>query len=138
MAITVYDHVTDQIPDYEATLNVCPSEIGIVSGGNKGIEVHRGRGRSEERVILSDVSLFWFKLIWNGMSEDDHSTIFDWYHDPDKACRTAKTFWWTPPIDYDSHIYVVRFDTQWESMMKIYKAYGIAAMLLYVNGRRSE
>lgn len=134
---TLYDFLTDISPDYTATLSVDPQDIIYISG-EKEIEIHRGRGRSEERVILSDESKFWVKLQWRYLIEADHSTLFDWYHDPVKACGTARTFWWSPPAQYDAHVYVVRFDCRWESFMQNYKNYGVASLLLYVAGRKPD
>ncbi len=123
MPVSLYDYLTSVTPDYEATLSVDPQEVVVISG-EKEVEIHRGRGRSEERIILSDQSKFWVKLQWRVLSETDHSTLFGWYHDPTKGCGTARTFWWTPPVQYDSHTYVVRFDCRWESFMQNYKNYG--------------
>ncbi|MEW5803721.1 MAG: hypothetical protein AB1847_16630 [bacterium] len=134
--MTMYDFLTDVTADYSATLSVDPQDVITISG-EKEVEIHRGRGRSEERIILSDQSRFWVKLQWRVLSEADHSTLFDFYHDPAKGCGTGRTFWWQPPAQYEtSHVYVVRFDCRWESFMQNYKNYGIANLLLYVAGRK--
>ncbi len=135
--MTMYNFLTSVTPDYEATLTVDPQDVMTISG-EKEIEVHRGRGRSEERVILSDESKLWVSLCWKVLSESDHSTLFDWYHDSAKGCGTARTFWWDPPAQYDSHIYVVRFDCKWENFLQNYKNYGIANLLLYVAGKKPD
>ncbi|MEW5803480.1 MAG: hypothetical protein AB1847_15415 [bacterium] len=135
--VSMYDFLDDVNPDYAFTLSVDPQEVMVISG-EKEVEIHRGRGRSEERVILSDQSRFWAKLQWRVMNEADHSTLFDFYHDPNKGCGTARTFFWAPPPQYDSHIYVVRFDCRWESFMQNYKNYGVANLLFSVAGRKLE
>ncbi|MEW6378591.1 MAG: hypothetical protein AB1611_03165 [bacterium] len=135
--LTMYDFLTDVTPDYAATLSVDPQEVLTISG-EKDIEIHLGRGRAEERVILSDQSRFWVKLQWQYLSEADHGTLFDFYHDPAKGCGTARTFWWAPPAQYDSHVYVVRFDCRWESFLRNYKIYGLANLLLSIAGRKPE
>lgn len=134
---TLYDHLTDQNPDYSATLSVDPQDVITISG-EKDVDIHRGYGRSEERIILSEQSRFWVKLQWRYLSEADHSTIFDFYHDSAKGCATARTFWYAFPAQYDSHTYVVRFDCKWESFLQNYKNYGLANLLLYVAGRKPE
>jgi len=133
----MYDFLTDVTPpDYSGTLAVNPRDVMVISG-EKEVEIHRGRGRSEERIILSDQSRFWVKLQWRYLSEADHSTLFDFYHDPAKGCGLARTFWWDPPEQYDSsHIYVVRFDCTWESFLQNRKNYGLANLLLYIAGRK--
>ena len=137
MPVSLYDYLTSVTPDYEATLSVDPQDVMVISG-EKEVEIHRGRGRSEERIILSDQSKFWVKLQWRYLSETDHSTLFGWYHDPTKGCGTARTFWWSSPAQYDSHVYVVRFDCRWESFMQNYKNYGLANLLLFIVGRKPD
>ncbi len=134
---TMYDFLIDTNPDYSGTLSVDPQETMSISG-EKEVEIHRGRGRSEERIILSDESKFWVKLQWRVLSEADHETLFSFYNDPTKGCGTARTFWWSPPAQYDSHVYVARFDCRWESFLQNYKNYSIASLLLYVAGRKAE
>ena len=137
MAFTMYDYLTDTTPDYDATLSVDPQEVMVISG-EKDIEIHKGRGWDEERIILSSDSRFWVKLQWRHLSETDHSTLFDFYHDSAKGCGQARSFKWDPPGQYDAHIYVVRFDSRWESFLQNYQNYGIANLLLYVLGRIAE
>jgi len=134
---SMYDFLTSISPDVESTLSVDPQQVMMVSG-QKEVEIHQGRGRSEERIILSDASKFWVKLQWNYLSEADHSTLFDFYHDSAKGCGTARTFWWSPPVQYDSHTYVVRFDCRWESFLKNYKNYGVGNLLLAILGRKPD
>ena len=135
---TMYDYLEDAVPDYNTTtLSVNPQQVMAITG-EKEIQINAGRGLSEERVILSDASKFLVKLQWTAINESDHSTIFDFYHDPNKGCGTARTFYWQPPTQYDSHIYVVRFNSRWESFLKNYQVYGIASIVLYVLGRKAE
>ena len=136
--VTLYDFLSDQIADYTATeLSVDPQQAMVISG-EKEVEIHRGRGRSEERIILSDESKFWVKLQWNALSEADHSTLFDFYNDPDKGCGQGQTFYWNPPDQYDAHAYTVRFDSRWESFLQNFQNYGIASLVLAVVGRKAE
>ena len=135
---TLYDFLTDATPDYDYTLVVDPQDVMYISG-EKEIEIHRGRGRqAEERIILSDESKFWVKLQWRFLSDADHATLFGVYHDPTKACGTARTFYWTPPTQYDSHTYVVRFDCRWESFLQNYKNYGVTSLIFAVLGRKPD
>lgn len=134
---TLYDYLTNVTPDVLGELIVDPQDIMYISG-EKDVEIHRGRGRSEERIILSNQSRFWAKLQWRFLSEADHSTLFRFYHDSTIGCGMAQTFWWDPPAQYDSHIYVVRFDCRWESFLQNYKNYGIANLLLAIVGRKPD
>ncbi len=134
---TMYDFLTDVAADYTTTtLSINPQEIMTIAG-EKEIEIHPGRGRAEERIILSDESKFYVKLLWKNLSHTDHGTLFSFYHDPAKGCATARTFYWTPPAQYDSHTYTVRFNCKWESFMQNYQNYGLASLILYVAGRKA-
>jgi hypothetical protein len=134
----MYNYLANLVADYTATtLSVDPQDVMVISG-EKDIEIHQGRGRAEERIALSDQSKFWAKLQWRYLSETDHSTLFDFYHDPAKGCGLARTFKWDPPGQYDAHVYVVRFDMRWESFIQNYQNYGIASLMLYVLGRVAE
>ena len=134
---TMYDFLTDEVPDYEGYLPVDPQIVLGVSGG-KEVNINRGRGRSEERIILSDTSKFWFRVRWNGLKPADQESLFAFYHDPNKACGTGRSFWFSAPTQYDSHTYVVRFDSDWNSFLSNYEIFQVAEMLLYVLVRKAE
>lgn len=135
---TMYDYLTDKLADYTTTTMSIDPQVVMAISGEKEVQINKGRGLSEERVILSDQSKFWVKLQWQALSEADHSTLFDFYHDSDKGCGTGRTFYWQPTAQYDSHVYVVRFDSRWESFLRNYQTYGIGSIVLYVLGRKAE
>ena len=135
--LTIYDFTTDLTAEYTtAELTVDPQDVMFISG-EKDIKINKGYGRAEERVILSSDSRFWVKLQWRVLSAADHSTLFDFYHDSAKGCGIARTFYWVPPTQYDSHTYTVRFDCKWESFLHSYQIYGVANILLAVVGRKA-
>lgn len=133
---TMYTYLSSATPDYAETLSLDPQDV-IGLTGEKGIIINSGYGVNEERLILSDQSLFMVTLQWKVMSEADHSTLFDWYHDENKADGIEHSFLWSPPSQYDSHVYVVRFNFNWESFLQNYKNYGVARCSLAVVGRYS-
>ncbi|MCL6584672.1 MAG: hypothetical protein K6U11_13705 [bacterium] len=135
--ITMYDYLPNATPDYTGTLSVDPQEIMVISG-EKSIEIHRGIGIAEERVIFSTQTRFQVRLQWQVLSEADHSTLFDFYHNYAKGCGMGRTFYWQPPAQYDNHTYVVRFDSPWESFLRNYKIYGVASLVLVVLGKKTE
>jgi len=135
---TMYDFLDDVTADYTAAnLTVAPQEIMNI-GGEKDIEIHPSRGIYEERIIFSDESKFRVKLQWRTLSDEDHASLFGFYHDPAKGCGLGRTFYWEPPDQYDSHIYTVRFDCKWESFLQNFKAFGVASLILAVLGRKAE
>ncbi len=105
-AFEMYDYVSTIAPDVDVTLSVTPQGV-IVEDGLKNISVHEFIDGSEETIIMSDQSIFHVSLQWNALSESDSGTIFDIYHDANKACGTAKSFKWSHPTD--GHTYVVKF-----------------------------
>jgi hypothetical protein len=141
MAImTMYDYLPSLTADYvTTTFSVDPQQVMTV-GGEKDIIVNKGYGVTEERVILSTQSRFQVKLQWQVLGDVDHSTLFEFYHDPAKGCAIARSFYWTPPTQYlaANHDLTVRFDCRWESFLQNYKNYGIASLLLAVLGRKAE
>ncbi len=136
---TLHDYLTDLTADYNYTLTVDPQDV-MELGGEKAIAINKGYSRtSEERIILSSDSVFSVKLQWRHLSEADHSTLWNLYHDPAKACGMAKTFYWTTPAQYlaASHDLTVRFDCTWNSFLQNYKNYGVASLILAVLGRKA-
>lgn len=134
----MYDFISSLTADYTTTTLSVDPQVVMQIGGEKDIIINKGYGVSEERIILSTQSRFQVKLQWNVLSEADHSTLFDFYHDSAKACGTAKSFYWTPPAQYlaSSHDLTVRFDCRWESFLQNYKNYGISSLLLAVLGKK--
>lgn len=138
MAFTMYDYLPVATADYsDAVFTVDPQNVMIMQG-DKNVKINEGYGVTEERIILSEQSKFNVVLQWTVLSEADHSTIFSFFHDKSKGCAQGRTFLWTPPTQYDSHTYVVRFGSTWESYLRSYQNYGIQNLPLVVLGRVSE
>lgn len=136
--VTIYNYLPALTADYvTTTLSVNPQNVMQI-GGEKDIVINKGYGVAEERIILSTQSLFQIKLQWQVLSDADHSTLFEFYHDPVKACGIAKTFYWTPPLQYlaANHDLTVRFNCRWESFLQNYKIYGIASLIFAVLGKK--
>jgi hypothetical protein len=127
----IYDYVSEVAADVDVTLNVSPQSI-IWEGGAKAIEIHEGLDGSEERIILSDQSVFRVRLQWRALTEADAGTIFDIYHDTAKACGMATSFKWDHPAD--GHTYVVRFDSDLSRFRQNAIIYGFATLRLKVLG----
>jgi len=103
----MFDYLSAATADNDVTLAVNPKKV-IVEDGSKNQEIHFGDDGSEERISLSDDSIFYCTLIWTYMSESDAGTIMDFFHDAAKGNGNAESFKWTHPTD--GHTYVVRFD----------------------------
>ena len=103
----LYDYLSAATADNNVTLSVTPTNV-IVEEGSKNQSIRMGDDGSEERVSLSDNSIFYCTLQWTFKSESDAGTIMDFYHDAAKGNGNAESFKWAHPTD--GHTYVVRFD----------------------------
>ena len=103
----MFDYLSQVSADNNETLNVIPNKI-ITEDGSKTQVIHIGDDGSEERISLSDDSIFYCTLVWTNRNESDAGTIMDFYHDAAKGNGNAESFKWTHPTD--GHSYVVRFD----------------------------
>ena len=110
----MHDYLSVVAADNDVTLSVSPNNV-IVEDGSKNQVIHIADDRSEERISLSDDSIFFVTLIWTYKNASDAGTIMDFYHDAAKGNGNAKSFKWSSP---DGHTYVVRFDGALKREMK--------------------
>ena len=93
--------------DYTATtLNVNPTRI-VPEAGLKHQRVFLADDTSEKVITYSSTSQFTVELQWSRISDADAGTIFDFFHDTNKANGYAKSFWWPHPLD--GYTYTVKF-----------------------------
>jgi len=107
-AKTMWDYLTVATPDNDVILDVSPNKV-IVEDGNKNVAIHTGDDGSEERIALSNTSIFYVTLIWTNRNASDAGTIMDYYHDASKGNGMAESFRWLHGSPADTHIYTVRF-----------------------------
>lgn len=106
-ASEMYDFLNSASPDFTGSaLSISPQEV-LVEEGEPAVSVHEAEDGSEERIVLSTLPTFYVTFPWNGLSESDAGTIFDYYFNSSKAGGRARSFKWT---HVDGHQYVVRFD----------------------------
>lgn len=110
----LYDYLSVVAADNDVTLSVSPNNV-IVEEGSKNQIIHLGDDGSEERISLSDDSIFYVTLVWTFKSASDAGTIMDFYHDAAKGNGNAESFKWSSP---DGHTYTVRFDGPLKRQMK--------------------
>lgn len=102
----IYDYVSSASADYSSTsMSLTPQEAIPEYGEKNGI-IHLGDDGSEERISLSNTSVFDIELKWKSISEEDAGTLIDFYHDSNKGNGTTRSFIWD---HYDGHSYAVRF-----------------------------
>jgi len=131
-----YDYLTTISPDYSATtLSVTPQGI-MYEDGSKNVIVHRGDDRSRQSIIFSSDSIIYARLTWTALSRSDSGTIFDFYHDPNKACAQARSFKWAHPTD--SHTYVVYFASTLSRFKQNASIYGFNGIILELSGRIAD
>lgn len=103
----LYDYLSDKTADFiDRILTVSPQGVVEEESSHDGV-IHIAGDGSEERINFGASSTFWLKMNWNILSEDDSSTIFDFYNDASKANGCNRSIL----LQYgDGHTYVVRFD----------------------------
>lgn len=132
----MYDYISTVTPDYSSTtLNITPQGV-IVEDGSKNVNINEGYGGAEEAAILSSQSVFFVSLQWNAISRADSGTVFDFYHDANKACGIARSFKWLHPTD--GHTYVVKFRDSLERFKQNAEIYGFFKFRLKVMGRIAD
>jgi hypothetical protein len=137
-AAEMYNYLENAVPDYAAvTLTLSPDEV-VREVGKKNVEIHEGDDGSEEACVISSDTIFYVYLIFSQLSRADSGTIFDFYHDANKGCGIARSFYWTPPADFDGHTYVVKFRCDLDRFYKNYQTYGFASLILKVIGRKPD
>jgi hypothetical protein len=111
--------------DYDYTLTIA-AQGKVTEEGYKNQVVRLADDNSEERVTLSDGSLFYISWDWAQLSEADSGTILDLYHDSAKANGMGRSFKLTA---YDSHDYVVRFDMKLQRSGNSSSRWGISVRM---------
>ena len=134
----LYDYLSTVTPDYTSTtLTVSPSEV-IIEEGEKSCVILTGDDGSEERIALSNSSIFYVTLRWNNKNSSDAGTIVDFYHDATKGNGMARTFKWTCPVDAGGHTYVVRFAGKLNRNISVPGYHTIPDIRLKVVGRIAD
>lgn len=135
---TMYNFLSNVIANCTTPILIIhPQSIQI--GGDIDVIINKGYGLTEERIILSTTPKYSIILQWNkgGLSEEDHSILFQQYFNSSYGCGMGRTFYWQAPSQYDNHIYTVRFNTLWQSFLQNYKNFGIGNLGLVVLGRKA-
>ena len=134
----LYDYLSTVTPDYSTTtLTVSPSDVIVEEGEKSGI-ILTGDDGSEERIALSNSSIFYVTLRWENRDAADAGTIIDFYHDAAKGNGITRTFKWTAPTNAGGHTYVVRFTGKLNRNISIPGYHTIPDVRLKVVGRIAD
>lgn len=111
----IYDYVSTISPDKDVTMTLQSRNV-LTEFGTKNDVIHRGDDESEERIDLSggDPNIF-ITANYTSLSESDAGTIMDFWFDAEKGNGKINSFKFDHP---DGHTYVVRFDCNFERVMK--------------------
>ena len=131
----IYDYVSTVVPDYDYTLDIAGQDHTI-EHGSKNQVVHTADDASDRIVDLSDESIFLVKFPYKYLTEANSGTIFDLYHDEDKANAMGKSFKWDHP--QDGHTYVVRFAMDLDRERKLNTNFGLGQIVLKIVGRIAD
>ena len=127
----IYDHVSTTTADYDYTLAIT-AQGAVRESGYKNQVVHRADDNTREVVTLSSGSMFFVEWDWNLLTETESGTVFDLYHDTDKANGKANSFKWT---GHDGHTYVVAFDCAFTREGTAVSRWGVPGLRLEIIGR---
>jgi len=136
----MYDYLSTIAADVAITLGAGSYAIHpqgtITETGDKNQIIHTADDDSEERVSLSDNSIFYVTFAWNTITGAESGSLMDLWHDPAKANGRQKSFMWAHPDD--GHTYVVRFDCSLPRARRAYDIYGILKISIRVLGRIAD
>jgi hypothetical protein len=128
-----YDFLSIVTADYDYTLTIT-AQGEVTEEGYKNQIIHLADDNSEERITLSPGSIFYMGWKWNALIESESGTIFDLYHDPDKANGMGRSFKYT---SHDGHDYVVRFDMPLTRVGQHVARWGLPDVRLRILGKVS-
>ena len=132
----IYDYVSEATPDYAATTLTVAAQRVVKERGLKNQIIHIGEDGSEERISLSNQSIFYVDVEWPVKSESDVGTIIDFYLDSSKGNGKARSFYWEHPTD--GHTYVVRFDNDITRTISLGDFYGVPNVTFKVIGYKAD
>ena len=129
------DYLSVVTADYTATtLSVAPQDTMKEHAVDPNVVIHEGVGGSEQRVVVGSANtVFFVTLNWNVLSAADAGTIIDFYYDPAKGNKTARTFKWAHPLDGST--YVVRFASSVPRDVVPGSFYSVKGVVLKVLGK---
>lgn len=133
---SMYDFCSTVNPDYTGETLILKPQGVMWETGDKAVEIHEGRGVSEEAVILCDESVFFVQLTWKAISDSESGILFSLFHDPTKACGRARSFKWQHPTD--GHTYVVKFRDKLPRFKENAPIYGFSTLTFKVMGRIND
>ncbi len=103
----MYRYLSSKTADYTTTtLSIRPTTI-LPQSGDKTQHVYELDDGSIAVVGVSLTTFFDIELQWSYISNDDHSTLLDFWHAETKGAGRRRTFYWLHPVD--GKTYTVRF-----------------------------
>ena len=118
--------------DYTTTtLDITPNKVLTVVGAKAQV-IHEMDDGSVAVVSESDTSAYQVQLQWDVLTEAEHTTIMDYWHNPLKANGMKRTFKWLHPVTLV--VYVVRFLTDLSSTHNTHEYKDISTITLAVEG----
>ena len=130
----MYRYLNNKVADYSTTIfSVTPTKVLPQTGDKSQI----AREFSDGKISVTGVSannFFEVQLQWDYITDADHTTLFDFWHDSVKGDGRRRTFYWLHPID--NRVYTVRFITPLTSSYNTVGHLSVSQVTLRVEGRR--
>ena len=125
-----FDYLSYVECDYNYTLTIS-AQGDVTEEGDKNQITRRGDDDSREVVTIQTNSRFFVSWNWVILTEAESGTIFDLYHDADKANGMARSFLWS---GHDGHTYTVAFDCVLKRVGGRVSAWGLPGVRLEILG----
>ena len=126
----LYDYIDTVVPDVDILLSVSPQAI-LKTNVSKNQIVKKADDGSREVLSFSSDPIPYFFIRYDLLDDEDKSTIFDIYMDPDKADGMLHSFKF---LSSDNHTYVCSFETDIE-LLQTPTSFGFSVIKLYVEGK---
>lgn len=106
----LWDYLTTAAADVPGSTLATPyPQKVLVETGTKKQTIHIFDDNSEQRISFVDAPKFYVPIQWDGLSEADSGTIFDFWLSSAIGNGIVNSFRWAHPTD--GHKYTVRFDS---------------------------
>lgn len=130
----IYDYVSVAVPDYDYTLTIEAQGV-LRESAIKNQVLHRADNYNREVVSLNIGAMWFVEWDWAILTEAESGTVFDLYHDSDKANGRANSFKWDA---HDGHTYVVAFDCDLSRVGRNVDSYRLPKLRLEVVGKITD
>jgi len=126
-----YDYIDAASADKDETLNL-DARGDVKEHVFKRQAVHEMDDGADRVVTLAAKWQVFFYIPFSALTESDSGTLLDFYMNTDKGNGKANTFKY---VHGDGHTYVVRFDDDYERLLRLGGYHTVEGILLKAEGK---